>query len=126
MAGIPTAGQSRIRQWINGVEMVEATDVSIDSPQPVGQKFGAAGLICTYKGQAGGKVSITFAQVADRSQFDAFARTQEAFVYVFEKGSIRYMMTSCEWGDSSLRGNYESGDTTSPATIIGTKPKAIN
>lgn len=124
--GQPSALQNRCRQWINGIEVVEATDVSQASPQPVGQKFGAKGLIGNYKGQAGGRVNITFAQVSDKSQFDTFARSEENFIYTFTKGSQKFVMTNCEWGDSDQKNTYESGDTTVTSTIIGAPMKAIS
>lgn len=124
--GQPTALQNRVRQWINGIEAVEATDVQIQKPRPVGQKFGAKGLIGNFKGQAGGRVQITFAQVSDRSQFETFAESLSDFVYTFDKGSSRFVMTNCEMGDTDQRNNYESGDTTVTLSIIGASPRQIS
>lgn len=117
--------QSIVRQWINGVEAVEATDVQISKPRPVGQKFGARGLIGNFKGQAGGRVNITFAQPDARQQFETFANTLTDFVYVFSKGNQRWMMTNCELGDADYRGNYESGDTSTTLSIIGASPTQV-
>lgn len=125
MAGQPSALQNRIRQWINGIEVVESTDVQVQKPRPVGQKFGAKGLIGNYKGQAGGRVQITFAQVSDRSQFETFAESLSDFTYVFDKGSAKFIMTNCEMGDTDIRGNYESGDTSTTLSIIGASPRQI-
>lgn len=116
---LPSALQSRIRVWVDGTEVVEAVDVSIDSPQPAGQKFGAAGMIGTYFGQAGSRISFTFAQVEGRSQFQTMVKkNQTAKVIVFTKGSERYIAQQAFWTDSGLRNAYESGDTSVTASVI--------
>lgn len=125
----PSALASIIRCWINGVEVVEATDIDIQKPRPLGQKFGAAGLIGTYKGQAGGRVQLTFAQPSQKAQFEQFALAAEdpenGFTFVFTKGGTRWLMSFCFAGDAGMRGNYESGDTSVTLSIIGTQPKQV-
>lgn len=125
----PSALQNRVRIWINAIETVEATDIDIQQPKPIGQKFGAAGLIGSYRGQAGSRYSFTFAQPDDKSQFEAFAMAQEdpktGFVLVFTKGSSKFMSQFCFAGDASMRGNYETGDTSSTMAVIGGPMKQI-
>ena len=117
--GLPSALQSRVRIWIDAVEVVEAVDVSIDSPQPAGQKFGAAGMIGTYFGQAGSRLSFTFAQVEGRSQFEVMVKkNQTAKVIVFTKGSSKFLAAQAFWTDSGMRNAYESGDTSVTASVI--------
>lgn len=113
--------QSIIRIWINGIEVVEATDATFNKPRPIGQKFGAAGMIGKYRGQAGGRVELTFAQVQNKSQFETFAENAipDNFVLVWTKGQNRFMMRDCSLGDTSMRGNYESGDTSVTSSVIG-------
>ena len=123
--GQPSALQERIRIWINVIEVVEATDVSISKPRPVGFKFGAKGMIGKFKGQAAARVQFTFAQPADKSQFETFAEDLDDFFLVYSKGNRRFGMQFCSYGDTELRGNYESGDTSVTATIVGTKPERI-
>lgn len=121
----PSALQSRVRQWINAIEVVEATDVDIQVPKPVGFKFGAAGPIGSFKGQAAARVSITFAQVADKSQFETHVSTLENFTYAYTKGSSRFILTNCELGDTGLRNTYESGDSSVSLAIVGIGPKQV-
>lgn len=121
----PSALQSRIRIWINSTEVVEATDVSARKPKPTGFKFGAAGMIGKYKGQAAGAVQFTFAQPEDKSQFETFVESLDNFYLVFTKGGSKFAMSFCSFGDTELRGNYESGDTAVTATVVGTAPKQI-
>jgi len=122
--------QNRIRQWINGVEVVEATDVDIQAPKPVGAKFGAAGLIGVFKGQAMCRIQLTFAQPAQKAQFEAFALTQDdpdsGFVYVFTKGLSRFQVNPCVSGDAGMRGNFESGDTSVTLTLMGAPARQIS
>lgn len=112
--------QSIIRVWINGIEVVEATDVTFNKPRPIGQKFGAAGMIGKYRGQAGGRVEFTFGQPSTKSQFETFADSiPDNFVLVWTKGQNRFMMRDCSLGDASMRGNYESGDTSVTTSVVG-------
>ena len=107
-----SALQNRIRQWINGVEVVQATRVAISQPKPTYKKFGAAGLIGIGRGQAGCDITITFAQPDDKAQFEAFALAQDGpggFTYVYTKGSSRFMVMPCVAGDAEMSNEYESG-----------------
>lgn len=127
--GQPSALHSLIRCWINGVEVVEATDIDIQKPRPLGQKFGAAGLIGTYKGQAGSRISLTFAQPSGKSQFEQFALAAEdpenGFTFVFTKGSTRWLASFCFAGDAGMRGNYESGETSVTMAIVAGQIKQV-
>lgn len=113
--------QSVVRIWIDGIEVVEATDFDIQSPQPAGQKFGARGLIGTFFGQAGSRLSLTFATSAIRSQFETIvkANPQLPKVIVFSKGTSRFMMRDAFYTDSGFRGAYESGDNTYTVSVLG-------
>lgn len=113
--------QSVVRIWIDGIEVVEATDFDIQSPQPAGQKFGARGLIGTFFGQAGSRLSLTFATPALKEQFNVMVKTNPQLpkVIVFSKGSSRYMMRDAYYLDATFRGNYESGDNSSTSSIMG-------
>lgn len=126
---LPSALASICRCWINGVEVVEATDIDIQNPRPLGQKFGAAGLIGTYKGQAGPRINLTFAQPSGRAQFEQFALAQEdpenGFTFVFTKGSSRWLASFCFRGDSSLRNTYESGDMSVTMSIVAGSLKQV-
>jgi len=126
----PTALQGPgCRVWINGIEVVEATDVAFSQPRPIGQKFGAAGLIGAFQGQAGSRIEITFAQVADRSQFEVFAFAQQdpltGFTLVFTKGTSKFIAQFCFAGDASMRHAYESNDTTVSLSITAGPIKQI-
>ena len=121
----PGALQSRIRGWINGIEIVEPTEISIRKPKPTGFKFGPAGMIGKFKGQAAGAVQLTFAVPSEKAQFETFVESLDDFYFVFTKGSSRFSMSFCSYGDTELRGNYESGDSSVTATIVGTAPQQI-
>jgi hypothetical protein len=123
--GLPSALHSRVRQWINAIEVVEATDVGHSQPRPGGYKFGAAGPIGSFEGQGACTVDITFAQVDDRSQFEVFASDLKNFTYTFTKSSRRFMLTNCRLGPAGMRNNYESGDTSVTLQIMGIGPKQV-
>ena len=121
----PGALQSRIRAWINAIELVEITDISVRKPKPTGFKFGPAGMIGKFKGQAAGAVQFSFAVPDGKAQFETFVESLDDFYLVFTKGSSKFAMTFCSYGDTELRGNYESGDTSVTATVVGTAPQLI-
>ena len=121
----PGALQSRIRAWINAIELVEITDISVRKPKPTGFKFGPAGMIGKFKGQAAGAVQLTFAQPEAKSQFETFVESLDDFYFVFTKGSLKFAMTFCSYGDTEIRNTFESGDTSITATIVGTAPQQI-
>ncbi len=127
--GQPSALASICRCWINGVEVVEATDIDVQVPRPLGQKFGAAGLIGTYKGQAGTRISLTFAQPSGKSQFNQFALAAEdpenGFTFVFTKGSERWLASFCFAGDAGMRNTYESGDISVTMSITAARVKQV-
>ena len=121
--------QERISIQISATEVVEATDVDISVPQPTGAKFGVAGLIGIFKGQALCRISFTFAQPATKAQFEAFALAQDVpgvgFPLVFNKGITRWLVQPCTKGDAGMRGNYETGDTSVTMSLVGAQPVQI-
>ena len=123
---LPSALHSRVRQWINAVEVVEATDVAQAQPRPGGYKFGAAGPIGSYEGQGACTVDISFAQPEARSQFEQFVSELKNFTYVWTKGSAKLMLTNCRLGPASMRNNPDSGETSVTLQIMGIGPKQVN
>lgn len=129
MAGQPSALANVVTVWIGPDEAVEDVKVAISQPRPTGAKFGPKGLIGIYRGQALCKIDLEFAQVADKSQFEAFKLAQEdpiqGFPFTFTKGASRFLCQPCFSGDASMDNTFESGDISVRLSIVGAPAKQI-
>jgi len=117
--------QGQVQHSINFVRAVEATRITVTKNQPLTVKKGPAGRIGTGKGIGDGSVSITFAQVADREQFNGMALPQdgpEGFTYCFQQGNRWFMMTDCHIGTATLDNDPGQGDTSTTMQISGSEP----
>ncbi len=122
--------QGQIRHQINGVEMVEATNISIDKNQPLTVKKGTAGYIGTAKGIGDTRIRLTFAQPALRSQFETFAMTASegllGFTYTFQKGISIFVVTNCFAGNAGLTNDPASGNIDNTVEIQGAEMRQLS
>lgn len=135
MSALPTALEGQIYHELDGSPAVEATKFSVSHAPPLGQKFGFAGYIGTFKGQAGTMIDLTFATTADKSQFNllAMAASRTAgstgFNYTWWEGgrgiSRCWLATNCFLGEFHQESDPASGDGSKTVKIMAAPPRQI-
>lgn len=133
MAGIPAALAGQIYHELDSQPAVEATRFSIAYDPPLTPKFGFAGYIGTAKGQAATTIELTFATVAEKSQFNLMAMAaanvagDTGFTYAFWEGergiSRKWVITNCKLGGFRQENDPTSGDGSKSVRIVGAPPK---
>lgn len=135
MSALPTALEGQIYHELDGSPAVEATRFSISHAPPLGQKYGFAGLIGTFKGQAGTTIDLTFANTATKSQFNLLAMAAAkasgdlGFNYTFWDGgrgiSRQWLIPNCFLGEYHQESDPQSGDGSKTVKIMGGPPVPV-
>lgn len=144
MSGIPTALNGQIFHYLDGQPAVEATNFSLSYNPPLNPKFGFLGHIGTSKGQAATTIDLTFACVADRSQFNLIAMAAErknearaarnggkdlGFDYTFWEGdpgiSRKWLIPNCKLGNFSQNNDPQAGTGERRVQLQGGEPRKI-
>lgn len=129
-AGLPSALNGRIVHSIDFQPAVECYRMEVSADIPLTTRFGFAGPIGTSVGQGPIQIRLTFAGVAEKSQFNFLARAAQqqsgglGFSYDFWEGnqgiSNHWLVTGCFLGSFGLSNDPQAGTTDKTITIQGT------
>jgi hypothetical protein len=136
MAGdFPTALEGQIVHSIDFVPAVTAVRMDARRNVPLDARFGFEGQIGIAEGQGPILITLTFAGLSGKSQFEFLARQQQqrkkqsGFVWDFWEGSVglssHWVVPGCKIGDWSLTNDPKSGITDNTVSFMGYEPKQL-